>query len=533
MTIRSQQPDLADQVLQPRGAQLLGDELHLRTGVRLPIPMLTSVAELADMPSALPSRARGDSREKLLYNVAQDLSGLLPSERQDEAVLWAALGDRLAGDRTSQQVLSSVMRKQYRVEPVRRAGATGSPFLTPFHATLPGGFDYHGRYKSFRGSLLLFLCWDGGDFDTAPITDLAEFLGSDTGLTLLDRELVRVAVDLINEAGQPLPVPTADNIRRSFGDEMRERLADGCFDQTGLLRMKRDLQAVLALKLPRHDKVAALVQCLSINLALYYYRFSYTLGAGIDSCVAAAAGGDAGPPPDFNGRLLFRVGSGGDRPVRLAEPCSQSFLELDARHLLALPASMVITNVLHQAAIAAGAAAAGSLPDPHALACKLAADPAARLAVDSLAALLALEIAPQVGLARAAQQAAEPGSGCLALREASLDSFRSRGTALKQRGRDVVHTLVGGYVGGLKRSRGPVSFFELDEAVLDLLVQLILVNQGAIRLNFRDQFLPALAEYGLRPQDGAEEARLAEALERLGLLRRYSDAGEALYVSNV
>lgn len=533
MTIRHEQPALVDQVLAPRGARVDGTTLVLGDGTRLNLPELPTVAALTDLPSALPSRARGDSREKLLYNVAQDLSGLLPSDRQQEAVLWNSLGGRLGGDRTSQQVLSSVMRKQYRVEPVRRAGATGSPFMTPFHSTLPGAYDYHGRYKSFRGSLLLFLCWDGTTFDPGPIESLARFLSSDTGLTLLDRELVRVAEDLINEAGKPMPIPSVDHITNAYGDEMRQRLESGAFDLQGLQRMKRDLQTVLDLKLPRHDKVAALVQGLSINLALYYYRLAYTLGAGIDACTAATAGDDPGPSPDFTGQLLFRVGSGGDRPVKLTEPCSQSFLQLDARYLLALPASMVVANTLHLAATTAGLVSTESVPNPHAVAAMLQTDPAARAAVDALAALFSLDIAPQNGADRAAQRAAEPGSGCFALREASLDSFRSRGSALKQRGRDVVHTLVGGYVGGLKRSRGPVSFFELDEAVLDLLVELTLAASGTTRLNFRDEFLPALADYGLKPQDAPEEVRLAEALERLGLLRRYSDAGEALYVSNI
>jgi len=533
MTIRDEQPALVEQVLGPRGARLEGNTLVLHGAQRITIPALPTVPALTDMPSALPSRARGDSREKLLYNIAQDLSGLLPSDRQKEAVLWNALGDRLGGDRTSQQVLSTVMRKQYRVEPQRRAGATGSPFLTPFHASLPGAYDYHGRYKSFRGSLLLFMCWDGSDFDTAPIEQLAEFLGSDSGLTLLDRELVRVAADLVAEAGKPAPIPRARNITAAFADSMRERLEAGSFDLPGLMRMKSDLQTVLDLKLPRHDKVAAIVQGLSINLALYYYRLAYVLGVGIDSCTVAIAGKDAGPAPDFTGRLLFRVGSGGDRPVKMTEPCSQSFRELDAQYLLALPASMVVTNALHIAATAAGIVTVGSVPNPHELAMQVQADPAARAAVDALCALFSLDIAPENGAPRAARQAAAPGSGCFALREASLDSFRQRGSALKQRGRDVVHTLVGGYVGGLKRSRGPVSFFELDEAVLDLLVQLTLAAAGVPRLNFRDGFLPALADYGLRPQDSSEEAELAQALERLGLLRRYSDAGEALYVSNV
>jgi DNA phosphorothioation-dependent restriction protein DptG len=39
--------------------------------------------------------------------------------------------------------------------------------------------------------------------------------------------------------------------------------------------------------------------------------------------------------------------------------------------------------------------------------------------------------------------------------------------------------------------------------------------------------------YGLAPQDAREEDLLADALQRLGLLDRYSDAGEATYVRHV
>ena len=161
----------------------------------------------------------------------------------------------------------------------------------------------------------------------------------------------------------------------------------------------------------------------------------------------------------------------------------------------------------------------------------MSGDPESAAAVDSLAAVLAITIAATTGdPGTTATRARAPGSGSFALREAVLDSFRARGSTLKQRGRDVVHTLAGGYVGGLKRSRGRVNFFELDEPVLYLLVQLILAPWPGDQMPFRTGFLPALARYGLKPQDRAEEEELGGALERLGLLRRYSDAGEALYV---
>ena len=106
------------------------------------------------------------------------------------------------------------MKRQYWVTPTRRAGAAGSPFLTPFHSLLPGAYDYRGRYKSFRGSLLLFISWDGSGFDLEAARMLVLFLGSNDGLTLLDRELLRVAGELALEDGGALPSPAAERLER-------------------------------------------------------------------------------------------------------------------------------------------------------------------------------------------------------------------------------------------------------------------------------------------------------------------------------
>lgn len=528
------EPEAAPQiegVLLARGFRLDGAFIVDSMERRYAIPDVADVEDLADFPSAVPSRARGDLREKVLYNILQDLGGLAPSERQPDTLLWDALASKVGSDRTSQQVLSGVMRRQYSVVPTKRAGAEGSPFLTPFHALLPGAFDYRGRYKSFRGSLLLYLSWDGSGFDLDAANRIVDFLGNSEGLTLLDEELLRVARELATASGSPLPAPAANRLEAEFGPSIRERFAHGAFDPKGLHRIRKDLITILELPLPRHDKVAALIQGLSLNLALYYYRLAFTLGEGIASCIRAGAGHAPGRTPDFTGRIHFRVGSGGDRPVRLSEPCSQSFLELDNNHLLSLPASMATANVLHAIGAELGLAGPQSLPDLHALALAMAGDRAASNAADAMSAVLAICIADRSGDPDSiARKARERGSGCFALREAVLDSFRARGSTLKQRGRDVVHTLVGGYVGGLKRSRGRVNFFELDEPVLFLLVKLILAGSAEGQMPFRAGFLPKLARYGLQPQDRNEEDELAGALERLGLLRRYSDAGEALYV---
>jgi len=81
--------------------------------------------------------------------------------------------------------------------------------------------------------------------------------------------------------------------------------------------------------------------------------------------------------------------------------------------------------------------------------------------------------------------------------------------------------------GNLIRQNSPRAiFFEVDEDLLFLLVRLVC---GTDPMPY-DQFLAGLACYGLAPQHEAEEQRLAAALERLGMLVRYSDAGEAAYV---
>lgn len=529
----TQPGSLAQAAAAARGARLDGRTITLPRGQRVTVPELPKAEVLDNLPSALPSRGRGDTREKVLYNITQDLGGIPPASRHDDELLWEELDKRVGADALSQRVLSSVLRAQYEVVPQRRSGSSGSPFLTPFHATIPALYNYHGRYKSFRGSLLLYVCWDGSGFDDTAATELASFLSGDEGLTLLDRELLGVAERTAAARGTILPALDPQHLLDEFGDAIREQFSQGAYDVDGLTRIRTDLIRVLRLELPRHDKVTAIIRALSLNLALYYYRLAYTLGAGADAAVITCAGQPAGPRPDFTGQVLFRVGSGGDRPISRNAPAAEAFRELDARHLLALPANIATANALHAIADACGIPT-GNLPDPYGLATMLESDAAARAAVDAAAAVTAIEIAARVGVTQAQADASnrgiQPGNGIYALHEAILDTYRTGGNRLKQRGRDVVHTLVGGYVGGLKRNRGPVSFFELDEGTLELLVQLLVTANGGEQLNFRDEFLPALARYGLAPQDTAEQTELAGALERLGLLRRYSDAGEALYV---
>ncbi|MCW2899039.1 MAG: hypothetical protein JWO67_1304 [Streptosporangiaceae bacterium] len=511
-------------------ARLLPDGLTVRAsfgGRQAQFALPVDRADLdsrAHIPSALPSRARGDVREKALYNILQDMVGN-PGARIKDAVLREELLTRLPTDPPHRQVLANVAEKQYWIHPSAAHGGSRA-FLAPFHSDLPGGFDYQGRYKSFRGGLLLFLCWDGSDFDLTLPGEIGAFLGSDDGLNPLDQAFLtaaRAAADL------QAPAPAAPGrLVEQFGPSMVKDLAHGAFDQEGLDRIRRDLQTVVRLELPRHEKAHALIVVFSLHIALYYYRLAFRLGEGLGCVARVLDGQELSERPDFDGRILFRVGSAGDRPVSASDPCARSWWSLDEQHLLALPASMVSANLVHQAAQASGVNC-GPVPDPYVCAQALADDPIGTTLTDLLCAASAAVMHDS----QAGPATAEPGTGVYALREAVLASFRSRGSALKQRGRDIVNTLVGGFGGELRRNRGRVRFFELDEQVIFLLVKLILEGSQRQQLAFRKEFLPALRRYGLAPQSAAEEELLSQALGRLGLLERYSDAGEALYVRHI
>ena len=117
-----------------------------------------------------------------------------------------------------------------------------------------------------------------------------------------------------------------------------------------------------------------------------------------------------------------------------------------------------------------------------------------------------------------------------ALREIVLDRYRIPTNRLRQRGRDVVATLLRRPFGGsLIRNRGSVRFFEMDEELLFLFVRWALARSRRQHISLT-AFLDLLGEYGLRPQSDDEAEEIADALQRLGLLIRYSDAGEAQYV---
>jgi DNA phosphorothioation-dependent restriction protein DptG len=108
---------------------------------------------------------------------------------------------------------------------------------------------------------------------------------------------------------------------------------------------------------------------------------------------------------------------------------------------------------------------------------------------------------------------------------------RSRSKDLRHQSTDVVNQLmqaanVAGPGSLLARNGRSFAFYEVDEQLLLLLVRLVCRDE---QVPFAS-FLNGLLAYGLAPQDRREQDALADTLERLGLLARYSDAGEASFV---
>jgi hypothetical protein len=496
-----------------------------------------------DLRHALPSRAHGDAREKLLYTIVQDAyvhpdttSGL-PTRL--DAQLRADLPEAVPLPEPDRQIVAAAMSDAYWVTPKDR------PYLIPYQALLPTSFvhaterparpgEYRAaRYKLFRGVILLFLCWSGNGVNTALVQDLLDVMNGTDGFTVLDDLLLKAA----RAAGASGADASVSDLMR-LGASLDADLADGAFCQPALDCFQQDLATVLTMKrLPRRDLLDVLTGLLSLHLAVYYYRLSVVLGEELDQAIAAS--GQLDPPPDARGcdcsgglgacslagRIRFRVGTSGDRPVSLRDGCATAYRDVDSNRLLALPATIITANLAQ--GIWRGLGGPAGKPRLAELAAAARADVhlARRFnaAAGAFAALHAIEKELAATPREAAAYALRP-PGLFALRESVLASRRSR---LKHLSRDVVNQLAKRESGGsLIRTRGRVTFFELDEDFLFLLVKLICADR---EISFA-AFTAGLRDYGLAPQDADEERRLADALEHLGMLRRYSDAGESIYV---
>jgi hypothetical protein len=508
---------------------------------------------LLNLRTAFPSRAHGDDREKQLFKIVQDASeGPLPARLDSD--LYGELSDSLLSlAEVDRQPVANAMRDEYWTVPGNR------PTLTPYHDTLATGYQHTSqarasgrinpaRYKLFRGIILLFLCWDdqAGRVRAELIEDLLGLLRGQEGFTLLDRLMTEAAAA---HAGEDLPRATVDGLlgrqqdardpaSATFEQMIEETLGtSGAFCQPALDRFQVDLETVLKLRrsVPRRDLIDELTALLSLHLGIYYYRVALVLGERLDDAIRAADGMAPAGGCDCSGglsscalagRILFRVGTRGDRPVRLADGCVRAYVDLDGKRLLPLSATIVTANLAHRLWGALGGP--GGEPDLTGLAAALRADSQLNTRFNAGAAAVAAILALETEVAGTSVEAADialRGPGLFALQQAVLAARRKK---LKYLSRDVVNQFLLRPSGGslISRRSNRVTFFELDEDFLFLLVKLICRER---QVPF-DQFVTELRHYGLAPQDDPERQNLADGLERLGILKRYSDAGESAYV---
>lgn len=519
-------------------------------GTPLDLPILIGEqAQLFGIEGLFPTVPRGDDRDKLLWKVVAEArsdgyseSELIPDRRLDRQ-----LEERLNLGAEASRAAATVLRERF-------FNHKTVPVLLPVHGSLPLNYRHStkkgvpSRYRMFNGAILPFLLWTAdGDVDAEPLRRLIEVIADDTHFTALDRRFMEVASE---EAPYPDASLDADALiekyRSSLGRDFRA--AGGPFCQASLDAFRQDLRTVLDTKLPRPDMISWLTLLLSLHLALRLYRIATVMGEELDIAVAAAGdlpvpAGSAGCPCDgtsrclercaLAGRIRFRTGVGRYQPVRSRNPCRASYVELDRGRLLDLPATLVTRNLACRAWQALGGGPEAGRRDMTALAAALAADPELRHRHGAACAAIAIlhHKAWRPGAVQAelegvsAINASRPGLH--ALRE---DVRRMRARDLRHQSQDIVNQLmldvnVAG-PGSLIARNGTFGFFELDEQLLLLLVRIICRDD---QLPYQS-FLERLSGYGLAPQDEAERAALQATLERLGLLLRYSDAGEAAFV---
>lgn len=528
-------------------------------GTEVSLPTLTGETRaLFGLDGLLPTVPHGDDRDKLLWPVVAEARPDDPTSLAAERPLQASLEERLAlGPDASGTAAAAVLDRFFN-------SRLRAPVLLPVHASLPLNYKHtyaSGKsagkatgYKMFNGGILPFLLWDAstGTVDVGPLELLLATLADDRELTALDRRFLSIAME---DAPYPAAVPVAQDLVARHELELSEAFgrAGGAFCQPSLDLFREDLATVLATDLPRPDKIQWLTLLLSLHLAVRLYRIAVVKGGELDAAVAAAgqiqapgSSTHACPCPGegdgrsclqqcpLAGRLQFRTGSGRYRPVSTRDGCRASYVEVDQRRLLDLPATLVTANLASRAWAALGGGPPADRRDLQALTAALEGDPALRAKHDAVCRAIAVlhRNAHRKGNASLEELETAAATGPLrpglhALRD---DVRRLRARDLRHQSRDVVNQLildanVSG-AGSLVSRNGTLGFYEVDEQLLLLLVRLICQDR---QLPY-ESFLIGLRNYGLTPQDDGERDALADALERLGLLARYSDAGEASFV---
>ncbi len=523
--------DALSRIADTTGVDLAGSTAEAITVGGAAIGLPASLDPL-DMKTAFPARGYGDQREKLLYMFVEDATSpgtSRPSDRHLRDGIAEHVGD--VRDDASRDRLAEVMREHYWTKPKRGRAV----HLLPFHASLPHGFKLHTRYKMYRGNLLAFLCWTGSGFNTGLLESLFDLFNSQDDFSRLDQMFVSAAE---NWAGTASATP-GGLFASSDVDAVEAVLgASGAYCQPHLEQFQADLAQLLELRgrIPRRDLIDALTLLVGFHLGTYYYRVALTLGEGLDRVAATAAGGaDPGGGCDCSagldgcplaGRIQFRIGTGGYRPASERDPSVRSYRDLHLNRLMGLAASIITANHvgwLWSSLGGSGWEPGTGRPDLPSLAAALERDPELASRLDAAAWALAAIYARE---GAALDEVSNAASGVVALRSAVTARQRS---ALRKYSTDVVNMLLRPQqeAGRLLAGNGTrISFFEIDEPLIFILVRLACGS----RPRRADEFLATLRRYGLEPQDRGEHDRLLIALERLGMIRKYSDAGESTYV---
>ncbi|MDQ1747828.1 MAG: hypothetical protein QOD07_2091 [Frankiaceae bacterium] len=515
-------------------------------------------AQLLGIEGLLPTVPHGDDRDKLLWHVIAEAAPDIGEPLLNDFELRETLASMLPFNAEASRVAAEALCGRF-------FSSKSAAVMLPVHASLPLNYRHARKvltgkragettdigYTMFSGGILPYLLWDttSGGPSVGTIQNMLDAVGGERELTVLDRRFLEIA---LADAPRPSAAPDASELVREYKNEFKAEFASvgGPFCEPSLALFARDLEVVLETELPRPERIEWLTLVVSLHLALRLYRVAVALGGELDAVVAAAA---QLPAPEgargctctgrdleqlqecpLAGMVRFRTGSGHFRRVTGSDGCRVSYIELDRRRLLDLLPTLITRNLAARAWSALGGGDAAARRDMRALTDALDADADLRRMHGAACAAIAVlhhdacrkGNATQDELFRAARTS-EMRPGVHALRE---DVRRMRSRDLRRISTSVVNSLVfAGTVGRgsfVSRNGPNYGFFEVDEQLLLLLVRVVC---GDRELPF-ETFLIELRAYGLAPQDAAEEEALADTLERLGLLDRYSDAGEASFV---
>ncbi|OBH47310.1 hypothetical protein [Mycobacterium mantenii] len=525
-------------------------------GHRIELPRLWGERqELLGTQGFVPTVPRADDRDKLLWRIYQEASADPTPDRWPNPPLDLELEEKFRAElplppgEVREAVADALVDRFYSRKQAR--------VLLPLQAVLPANYAHStrtrqpARYRMFSGILLPFLLWDEprSEFDRDLMDRVLRVIDGNSDLTRLDELLLDVASAT---AANPEAVPNAESLLNKYGAAIRADMSDagGPFCAPALARFRRDLDTVLSTDLPRSDKVAWLTLLISLHIGLWMYRGALVKGAQLDAVIAAAAdvaapevegchAHRAGCDPTslrecpMAGAIEFRTGTGRYEPIRLRDGARSSYASLDQRWLHSLPATLITLNLATLAWSGLRNAEATTIRDVTPLVSQLRVDAEFRKTFDAACAAIAvIHHAAHRGPAALRHELADAGQvgrlrpGVYALRE---DVLRLRRRDLRHQSRDILNQLLfveNTGAGSLINRNGNIAYYEIDERLLQLLVRLV-CRDDPVPLA---EFLLGLKEYGLVPQSPQERNRLADALERLGLLVRYSDAGESAYV---